>query len=138
MARLYANECFSQAIVNALRDLGHDVLTSLEAGNANQQQPDESVLDYATANHRAVITANRKDFIRLHKRRNGAHQGIIVVKIDEQECKRNAAEIEATGQRIDRAIDETLREDETLVGQLIRVKRPQKASQTRSSSDSPV
>ncbi len=34
MARLYANENFPRQVVIILRDLGHDVLTVQEAGNA--------------------------------------------------------------------------------------------------------
>jgi hypothetical protein len=75
--RLYADENFPLAAVHELRELGHDVLTSLEAGNANQRIPDEDVLSFATAHHRAVLTMNRRDFIRLH-RNSDEHAGIIV------------------------------------------------------------
>jgi len=53
MAFLYANENFPFLVVQALRLLGHDVLTTLEAGNANQSTPDEQVLAFATQNRRA-------------------------------------------------------------------------------------
>ena len=43
MARLYANENFPFQVVSALRDLGHDVLTSLDAGKANQSISDDDV-----------------------------------------------------------------------------------------------
>ena len=59
MIRFYANENLSAVIVNELRRLGHDVLTSYEAGNANQRIPDEQVLVTATAADRCVITFNR-------------------------------------------------------------------------------
>ena len=36
MAQLYANENFPLPVVEGLRRLGHDVLTSLEAGKAGQ------------------------------------------------------------------------------------------------------
>ena len=36
MARLYSNENFPLDMVIALRQLGHDALTSKEAGQANQ------------------------------------------------------------------------------------------------------
>ena len=51
----------------ALRRLGHDVLTILETGAANQALPDENVLAFATTQNRIVLTLNRKDFIRLHR-----------------------------------------------------------------------
>lgn len=47
MAAIYANENFPRRVVEALRTLGHDVLTSQEAGRANQMVPDEDVLSFA-------------------------------------------------------------------------------------------
>lgn len=47
MAKIYTNENFRYSIVIKLRELGHDVLTALEAGNANQSIPDENVLEFA-------------------------------------------------------------------------------------------
>jgi len=35
MARFYSNENFPLPVVEALRAMGHDVLSSLDAGNAN-------------------------------------------------------------------------------------------------------
>jgi predicted nuclease of predicted toxin-antitoxin system len=67
MARFYANEQFSFPTVNHLRSLGHDVLTTSEAGQSNQGIPDPEVLAFAQAQRRAVLTLNRKDFIRLHR-----------------------------------------------------------------------
>lgn len=77
MARLYANENFPRRVVEALRILGHDVLTVFEAGNAGQSISDEEVLAFANRDHRAVLTLNRRDFIRLH-RIQPDHSGIIV------------------------------------------------------------
>ncbi len=81
MARLYANENFPRQVVEALRLLGHDVLTVAEAGNAGQGIPDVDVLMFATRNERAVITLNRWDFIQLHARMPN-HSGIIVCTQD--------------------------------------------------------
>lgn len=79
--RFYANENLPAELVTALQQLGHDVLTSYEAGNANQRVPDEQVLITATADERAVITLNRDDFLRLH--RSGVeHNGIVICKDD--------------------------------------------------------
>ena len=47
MARLYSNENFPQLAVEVLRQLGHDVLTVLETGRANQAIPDEEALTFA-------------------------------------------------------------------------------------------
>jgi hypothetical protein len=81
MFRFYSNENLSFILVQELRDLGHDVLTSYEAGNANQRIPDERVLAEATMNNRCVVTFNRDDFLQLH--RSGIeHSGIIIFKDD--------------------------------------------------------
>jgi hypothetical protein len=45
--------------VELLRNLGHDVLTVQEAGNANQRIPDEQVLAFAVSQERAILTINR-------------------------------------------------------------------------------
>lgn len=77
----YANENLSAILVSELRRLGHDVLTSYEAGNANQRIPDDVVLATATLDNRCVITFTRKDFVELH--RTGVnHEGIIICKDD--------------------------------------------------------
>ena len=81
MVKLYSNENFPMDIVRQLRQLGYDVLTSYEAGQANQGIPDEDVLTFATQNERAVITLNRDDFIILYS--SGIfHNGIIICKTD--------------------------------------------------------
>ncbi len=77
IARLYANENFPLPVVIALRELGHDVLTTRDAGKANDAIPDEEVLRFAVANGRAVITHNRRDFVRLHGRKPD-HEGILI------------------------------------------------------------
>ena len=61
MARFYSNENFPRRAVEALREIGHDVLTSYEAGRANQQIHDADVLAYATEQQRILLTVNRKD-----------------------------------------------------------------------------
>jgi len=40
-ARLYANENLHRGVVKILCDLGHDVLTTLEAGRSHRKIPDE-------------------------------------------------------------------------------------------------
>jgi hypothetical protein len=47
MARFYSNENFPLLTVVKLRELGHEVVTALEAGNANQRISDEAVLAFA-------------------------------------------------------------------------------------------
>lgn len=111
-ARLYSNENFDHRVVMCLRALGHDVLTSLDAGRANQRIPDEEVLEFARCEGRAVLTFNRLHFMRLHRSTNAEHAGIIV-------CTTDPAP-QALAQRIDQCIREAV----TLPGQLVRVNRP--------------
>jgi hypothetical protein len=60
VARLYANENFPRQVVERLRELGHDVLTTQKAGRAGQSVPDPEVLAFATREQRAVLTINRR------------------------------------------------------------------------------
>jgi predicted nuclease of predicted toxin-antitoxin system len=80
MANLYADENFNYAVVEHLRTLGHDVLTVQEAGE--QGADDAQVLAYATVAKRAVLTFNRRHFIRLHKL-TPMHSGIVDCTDDE-------------------------------------------------------
>lgn len=81
MVRLYADENFPLAIVRQLRQIQYDVLTSYEAGQANQGIPDDEVLAFATQEKRVLLTLNRDDFIAIHRTRI-SHTGIIICKDD--------------------------------------------------------
>ncbi len=111
MARLYANENFPLPVVEELRRLGHHVLTIQETGKAEQAIPDEAVLGFASSVKRAMITLNRKHFIRLHNQ-NADHNGIIVCTFD--------PDFMGQAERIHLAIQSHT----SLKGQLIRVNRP--------------
>lgn len=111
MARLYTNENFPLPVAEELRRLGHDVLTVQEAGNAGRAIPDESVLAFASGEGRAVVTINRKHFIRLHLSSPG-HTGIIVCTYDPDFARQ--------AHRIHSAIEEK----DGVEGQLLRVNRP--------------
>jgi len=78
--RLYVDmDSLDHYVVGALRSAGIDVLTSPEAGN--ERALDERQVAFATAAGRAVYTANRADFARIHKERmtgGRSHAGIIV------------------------------------------------------------
>jgi hypothetical protein len=78
---LYADENFPLRVVEELRRLGHDVLTALEDGKANQSVTDGQLLERATQLDRAVVTLNRQDFKRLH-REVPDHAGIIICTED--------------------------------------------------------
>ena len=87
------------------------MLTIQDAGKANQALADDAVLTLATSQSRAVLTLNRKHFIRLHGS-GGVHAGIIVCTFDR----------DFTGQanRIHQALQLMVSLDE----QLVRVNRP--------------
>lgn len=51
MARLCADEHFPPDVVQLLCEMGHDVLTVQEAGNANLGIPDAEVLEFAIQNN---------------------------------------------------------------------------------------
>ena len=66
--------------VGALRLLGFDALTAEQAGNRRLADPDQ--LEFATREHRILITANAKDFERIHREYMDAgkdHAGILIV-----------------------------------------------------------
>jgi hypothetical protein len=115
MARLYSNENFPLPVVSALRNLGHDVLTVVETGKAEQAWPDESVLEYACHDDRALLTFNRKHFIHLHRVRPN-HAGIIACTVD--------VDFPGLAARIHAAIEDA----GELNRQLIRVTRTPKSS----------
>jgi hypothetical protein len=111
VAQLYSNENFPFQVVEALRELGHDVVTMLERGKAEQAIPDPEVLKLAGDEKRLVLTMNRRDFIRLHLRQPD-HAGIIVCTFD--------PDFTGQAQRIHDAIEAC----PELARQLIRVNRP--------------
>jgi hypothetical protein len=111
MARLYANENFPLPTVDGLRTLGHDVLTTQDAGRAGMALPDDSVLAFSVAEGRILLTLNRKHFIRLHRARPD-HKGIVVCTFD--------PDFAALAQRIHTALATTHR---TWTGNL-RINRP--------------
>jgi hypothetical protein len=82
VARLFADENFPLPAVEALRSLGHDVLTIHETGKSGQGLGDEDVLDMSVSHRCAVLTLNRKHFMQLHRRRPH-HAGIIVCTVDD-------------------------------------------------------
>jgi hypothetical protein len=110
MSRLYSNENFPLPVVEHLRALGHDVVTIQETGQADQSLPDSAVLEFARRNQRALLTLNRRHFIRLHLE-NSEHAGIVVCTFDPN-FRRQA-------ERIHMALSVL----STLTGQLIRVNR---------------
>jgi hypothetical protein len=115
MAQLYADEDFPFPVVERLRQFGHDVVTTLEAGRANQELPDVDQLAFATSLGRAVLTRNRRHFISLH-RRFPQHAGIVSITDD--------PDFEGQADRIHQALSSGT----TLGGQHVRVNRPNPSS----------
>jgi uncharacterized protein with PIN domain len=108
MARFYADENFDYPITEALRLMGHDVLTVQEA--AERGNDDGRVLSFATADGRVVLTFNRQDFKKLH-RQSTAHGGIVSCTWDRDYV--------GLAKRIDAAVAAAT----SLVGQHLRVNR---------------
>jgi hypothetical protein len=98
-------------VVQRLRQLGHDLLTAHEAGQAGQSITDATVLAFATAAGRAVVTFNRRHFIRLHAEVS-SHAGLIVCTRDD--------DVLALADRI----HQQLQQVPTLQDQLFQIKRP--------------
>ena len=111
MAQLYANENFPLPVVERLRELELDVLTIQETGKAEQRLSDAEVLQFAHENDRAVLTLNRRHFIRLHDEQPD-HAGSIVCTFDPDFVAQAAR------------IDEAIRSSGDLSGKLLRVNRP--------------
>src|SRR2546428_13578492 len=111
MARCYTNEDLPLPTVEALRRLGHDVLTAAESGRAGQAITDADVLAFAVAGQRIVVTLNRRHFIRLHQT-TPRHAGIVVCTFD--------PDFAALAQRIHTALEA----HPQMAGQLVRVNRP--------------
>jgi predicted nuclease of predicted toxin-antitoxin system len=115
MGHLYADEDFPLGAVQVLRNWGHDVLTVQEAGRCGK--PDPEVLADATADGRAVLTHNHRDFQRLHAV-GQPHGGII-------SCTRDDNNLPALAQRIHDAIAVV----PNLANQFIRIVRPNAPAQ---------
>ena len=113
MARLHADENYDYRVVEELRKRGHDVLTANEAGRAGQGIGDAEVLAFAISQSRAVITFDRRHFIRLHQQVQ-PHSGIIVCTDDRDWA--------ALAVRVHQAIAAL----PSLDNQLIRINRPAK------------
>ncbi|MCI0342547.1 MAG: DUF5615 family PIN-like protein [Planctomycetales bacterium] len=111
MARFYADENFPTPAVRELRLLGHDVLTMAEDGRASRSVPDADVLRIATAHGRAVLTHNRRDFVRLH-REGRARAGIVVYSVNPDFAEMARRIHEFSGALPD------------LQGRLVRIRRP--------------
>jgi predicted nuclease of predicted toxin-antitoxin system len=111
MARLLADEDVAFPVVERLRQLGHDVVTLLDLGQANRSTGDDVVLELARSDTRVLVTMNRKHFKRLHHA-DSNHAGIIICTVD----------LDFNG--LASRIDEAIHSQPSLERQLVRVYRP--------------
>lgn len=111
MAALYTNENFPLPAAEELRRLGHDVMTVQESGLGGQSVSDTAVLRFAADQGRALITLNRRHFVKLHHE-TPEHPGIVACTAD--------VDFVRLASRIDAAIED----HHSLAGRLIRVNRP--------------
>lgn len=111
MARPLADENFPLPVTQELRRLGHDVVTLEDLVQADQGLLDEAVLALATDQERAVLTINRRHFVRLHQELPD-HAGIVVCSLD----------IDFVGQA--KRVTAALASEEILAGKLFRINRP--------------
>ncbi len=105
------NENFPFDLVEELRKFGYDILTSYDAGQANQSISDEDVLKFGHERDRTIITLNREDFISLHKQ-GCKHSGILICKDDR----------DYIGQA-EKLREFLINNTQPLVGRLIRIKK---------------
>ena len=131
MIKFYSNENFPLDWVNELRKLGYDVLTSQDAGQANQSISDPDVLKFAHEQKRVVITLNRQDFFNLHKE-GKTHSGIIICK-DFYNTKGSTKQKEGYSEQTDFLNNFLLNDNQSLEGRLIRIfKENKKGSKSKS------
>lgn len=110
MHLLLADENFSAEVNQLLREFGHDVIALQDLNLAGIKYPDEMVLKKANESGRCVLTFNRKDFIRLHKK-GIPHAGIIA-------CTYNRDAL-----RLASKIHSAINDKDNLENQLIRIYR---------------
>src|SRR5437870_9799911 len=108
MAAFFADENFSLDVVRQLRLLGHDVTTVADAKMFGADDP--AILAFATSAGRAVLTLNRRHFIRLHLQ-GGTHAGLVVCTHDDPF---------ALATRIHQAVQNL----SSLTNRLLRINRP--------------
>ena len=114
MPNLYADENFPRPVVERLRELGHVIETVQESGRGNIGFPDPGVFELARSSGRAVLTLNRKDYLRLHASQPD-HAGIVV-------CRQSDSPADFDDLAV--LIDEAVRREEPLSGKVVRVVRP--------------
>jgi len=116
VARFYSSENIALQVVTELRRLGHEVLTSLEAGKANASVPDAEVLAFAVAENRILLSHNRRHFLQLHRHWTSGHTGMVLCTFD--------ADFGALAHRIHAAVAA----EPDMANRVVRVTRPSQPS----------
>ena len=78
--KLLVDEMYTPVIAEQLRALGHDALAVTELSELKALS-DQALLEWATANSRAVFTENASDFLALHAaclQTGERHKGIVL------------------------------------------------------------
>ena len=81
MIKLYLDEDVPEAIANALRLRGYDVVTVREAARRGMTDIDQ--LNYASSENRVILSFNVADFNKIHTdfiKKGLSHSGIILSK----------------------------------------------------------
>ena len=81
MIKLYLDEDVPEAIANALRLRGYDVVTVREAARRGMTDIDQ--LNYASSENRVILSFNVADFNKIHTdfiEKGLGHKGIILSK----------------------------------------------------------
>jgi hypothetical protein len=94
-------------VVTELRALGHDVLTSFEAGNANKAIPEHEVLAFAMSDQRILVSLNKRHFLQIHHQRTQKHPGMVLCTFDKdsaRQAKRIHAAISAASDMTDQLV----------------------------------
>jgi hypothetical protein len=111
MARCLSDESFSLRVVHELRAFGHDTLTARDISLANRGIGDLDIFRVAVADGRAILTHDRRDYVRLHMQQP-RHAGIVICTYD--------PDVRRLAQRIHDAVAGL----DSLAGRLIRINRP--------------
>nr|BAL56314.1 hypothetical conserved protein [uncultured Acetothermia bacterium]BAL60144.1 hypothetical conserved protein [Candidatus Acetothermum autotrophicum] len=105
--KLYLDEMIPTDLARLLRQYSYDVITAQEAGMLGKA--DSEHLEYASAQDRALLTFNIRDFAKLHKTwlTEGKHHAGIIIS-PELEMRRFSELLRLCLKLLDQALPEEL------------------------------
>ncbi len=112
--RLLLDEHFSPAIAEELRKRGHDVVAAAAIPELRHREDDE-LLAWGTSQHRALVTENAADYLRVHQlhlSRGDRHYGIVLTS--PRRFRRDRAGIGPLVRALDRLLQSFQSEDALL------------------------